>query len=236
MAELFAEATSASEPAFWYGIPHGYLQLDLNPPRERIEAMVEQALELPAEMRDQAEQVLQFYAGFVTSLTAQNVRACAVGLHPNNSGGFASSTLTVSMVPASGVNPKLVIASMAGTAADAPDEGMRPLELPCGLGFLSEEKRRTVAPGRPPEGSDGPLMGTVWQGTVALTGSGTPDIIVIQLVTSAIEMADDYRNILLGVAHTVTFRDPSFPQGAGYLGDLDPEPGSAAAAVRSDFG
>ncbi|MFM9369453.1 hypothetical protein [Streptomyces sp. Da 82-17] len=236
MSDVISKSPGEPEPLFWFGIPHGYIKLDLDPPREQIESMVEQALELPAEMRDQADQVLQFYAGFVRSLKAQNVHACAVGLHPDESGGYASSTITVSTVPTQGASAKLVIAGLAGTAADSSDKGMRPLELPCGLAYLAEEKRRTPALGNPPEGSDGPLMGTVWQGTVAIAGTGTPDIIVIQLVTSSLELADSYRDILLGVARTVTFADPERSRTADQNQDVEQAPGSVAAAIRSDFG
>lgn len=43
-----------------------------------------------------------------------------------------------------------VIAGMAGTAADAPEEGLRPLDLPAGSGLLTGEKRSMPALGPPP--------------------------------------------------------------------------------------
>ncbi|MEU9287099.1 hypothetical protein AB0D57_20885 [Streptomyces sp. NPDC048275] len=110
---------------------------------------------------------------------------------------------------------------------------MRPLELPCGLGYLAEEKKRTVAPGRDPDSLEGPLRGDVWQSTVAVTGSGTPDIIMVQLVTPALHLADVYRDILLGVARTLTFTDPVKSAPAR---DSEPRAGSVEAAMRSDFG
>ncbi|MFE6625066.1 hypothetical protein [Streptomyces sp. NPDC057740] len=235
MTELTTEQERVreQESAFWYLIPHGYLQLDLNPPVEQIEALVRQLLGLPDEMRDRAEEVLRFYAGVVTSLNANRVQACLVGSHPDGAGGIAFSVLTVSTVPTSGSNAKLVIANLAGTAATSPDQGMRPLELPCGPGFLVEKKLSVTVPGRPPEGHDAFSQGRVWQGTVAVTGAGTPDIIMIQMVTASVELADDYRDILLGVAHTVTFTDPSLPDAGS---SVEPERESAAASIRSDFG
>ncbi|GAA2286237.1 hypothetical protein GCM10010145_66050 [Streptomyces ruber] len=233
MPERRTEAAGQQEPAFWYAIPHGYLQMDLNPPVERVTGLVRQMLGLPDEMRDRAEEVLRFYAGVVTSLNAHRVQACLLGFHPDDAGSIVFSVLTISTVPASESNAELVVASLAGTAADRPDEGMRPLVLPSGTGFLAERKRNVTAPGRPSEGSDAPPQGQVWQGTVALTGTGTSDIIMLQMVTSSVESADDYRNILLGVAHTVTFTDPSLPEAGS--GD-EPELGTAAASMRADFG
>ncbi|MER8012122.1 hypothetical protein [Streptomyces sp. NPDC094149] len=217
---------------FWYGIPHGYGKLDLNPPRERMEKLALELNALSAERRLRASQVLQFYAGMVRALTAQNVHMCAVGYHPGDDGTIVASTLTISTVSTSGKNSKLVIADLAATAADDPASGMRPLELPCGLGYLTEERKRIVAPGGDPQSPEGPRRGDVWQGTIAATGSGTPDIILIQLVTPAVHLADVYREILLGVAHTVTFTDPT-----KRASEQDESRfGSAEAVMRSDFG
>ncbi|WP_228034627.1 hypothetical protein [Streptomyces spongiae] len=234
MTDVFTEVASQPKPLLWYGLPHGYLQLDLDPPFERVVELINQVLGLPDELRDHVEQVVRFYTGVVGMLNAQNVLGCAMGLHPDESGGFASSVLTISVFPASGVNAKLVLASMAGTAADRPDEGMRPLELPCGTGFLAEKKRRTTAPGVPPEGKGTSLQGTVWQGTVAVTGAGASDIVVLQLVTPAVDMADSYRDVLLGVAHTLSFTDPALmaaAEGASALQDS-----ASVDAIRNDFG
>ncbi|MDI3405455.1 hypothetical protein [Streptomyces cavernicola] len=233
MTELSTSAGPARTPSLWYGLPHGYAQIDLDPPLEGVVELLRQLVTLPGEERDRAEEVLRFYTATVGALNAQRVQSCAVGLHPDENGELVSSVLTVTTVPSSGGNAKLVIAGLAGTAGDNPDVGMRPLELPCGLGFLAEQKRRTLAPGRPPEGSDGPHMEPVWQGTVAVTGPGGHDIVLLQLVTSAVHLADDYRDVLLGIAHSLSYTDPSrtVPEA-----EEAPAPGSAAQQVQSDFG
>ncbi|MGW5482124.1 hypothetical protein [Streptomyces sp. NPDC004008] len=193
--------------------------------------LIKQVFSLPDELRDRAERVVRFYTGVVGLLKAQNVLGCAIGLHPDEAGGFTSSVLTVSTFQTPEANATLILASMAGTAADWPDEGMNPLELPCGLGFLSEKKRRVPAPGVRPERNDVPPEGTVWQGTVALTGPGARDIVLVQLVTSAVNLAGSYRDVLLGVAHTLSFTDPSLTNAGGT------SPGTAAGnAIENDFG
>ncbi|WP_155053915.1 hypothetical protein [Streptomyces blattellae] len=125
---------------------------------------------------------------------------------------------------------KLAVAGLAGATEGAAESGVLPLELPSGLGYLSEEKRTMAVPGRRPgiDGGDSP-MEAIWQATVAGPGS---EVIMIQMVTPAMELADAYRNILLGVAHTFSFTDPNKSNSP----DERPEPGSAAAAMRSDFG
>lgn len=229
--------TTLPKPAFWYGIPHGYLSMDLAPSVENLEGLIDQICALPSELRDDAEQVLRFYASFITSMNKQDVQACLVGMHPDESGGAAMSVLTVSMVSTNGANAELAVADMAGTGAtDRPQEGIVPLQLPCGLGFLAEKKQRTAAPGQAPEGSDERPKGTVWQGAVAVADADRSSVIMLQLVTPAVDQAEDYRNILIGLAHTVTFTDP-YASGTGAEGGAgDGSHGVAAEAIRNDFG
>lgn len=234
MNGAFAEPAAESRPAFWYGLPEGYVRVDLHPSLERVEYLTAQVRALPDDVRGRAEGAFRFYAGILTLLNDQEVQGCAIGLHPDGAGGIAFSVLTVSTVPSTGVDPKLVLAGLLGAPGDRPPgETLTPVELPCGLGFLSEAERRTTAPGRSPEDADDPPEGTVWQGTVAVTGTSTPDIIVVQLVTATVELADDYRDVLLGTAATSTFTDPTRAEG--------PEEGpagqdSAGGTVRDIFG
>ncbi|MFD8548352.1 hypothetical protein [Streptomyces sp. NPDC059649] len=234
MTDLWTKPESGPIPAYWYGLPHGYLPLELDPPVEQLTALVNHILGLPEDVRGPAERVLRFYAGAVTGLNSHNVQGCAIGLHPDDEGGFSSSVLTFSTVAAPGVNPALVLARMAVATDEDPDRDVQPLELPCGTGFLATETRCTVAPGRPPEEDGSAQEDPVWQGTIAVTGPGTSDIVVVQLVTPALELADDYRDVLLGVGHTVSFFDPSSATEADGGGDTGP--GAAAETAKNPFG
>lgn len=216
-------------PAFWYGLPRGYLRLELNPSAELFQMLADQILSLPEELRERADQVFRFYAGSLFLLNQQKVQGCAIGLHPDDNGGVLSSVITASTMSASGVDPKLVIATLVKSADETPDKQIQPLSLPCGTGFLFEEERSTTAPGKPSQGSEELLEGTVWQGTVAVPAAASSEIVVLQLVTSEIDYVDDYRDVLLGCAATVTFTDPSLVQ-------TESSGGSPAAQVRSPFG
>ncbi|CAM5371807.1 hypothetical protein [Streptomyces canus] len=218
-----------TRPVFWYGIPRGYLQLDLDPSSEQFELLAEQVLGMPAELREKVDQVLRFYAGALLLLNQQQVQGCAIGLHPDGSGGILSSVITVTTMSASGVDPKLVIATLVKTSDEVPDKHIQPLELPCGTGFLVEEERTTTAPGKPSDGSMEPLEGTIWQGTVAVPAVASSEIVLLQLVTSEVDFVDDYRNVLLGFASTLTFTDPS-------LAKTESRGDSSAAQLRSPFG
>lgn len=234
MNGFLATTQTEPKPEFWYGLPYGYLQLDLQPSPEGIQEVARQLSALPEGLRDRADQVFRLYAVVLTMLRRQQVMGCALGMHPDEHGEATLSVLTASTVPTSGAHPEAVLLQMVGTG---PDEGIVPVELPVGTGYVLETERTTPAPTAPPEGQDGPAQGTVWQGTVAIPVPRTSSIITVQLVTPAVELADDYRGVLLGVARTVTFDDPAAPDptaadnASGPFSDAGP-----GADERSPFG
>ncbi|MFI1732713.1 hypothetical protein ACH40E_26595 [Streptomyces acidicola] len=234
VSEVTTSTKDTRKPTFWYGLPVGYVSLDLHPPAERLMEIVNQLRGLPEGERDEADRALRLYTGIVSLLNTNRVQQCALGVHPDDSGGFTTSVFTVSTLPTSGNSAKLVVAGLAGSAADGRDDGMRPLELPCGLGFLSERRSPAPRSSRRPEASDA-APSHIWQGTVAVAAPGTPELIVLQMVTPDLDSADAYRDILLGIARTLTFTDPS----RAAADDEDQEPEAltgAAAAMRNDFG
>jgi hypothetical protein len=230
---LEADGRHDAIPAFWYDIPYGYLKLDMHPTNERMEGLARQILELPEELRDRADQVFRLYAIVMWEMQKRRVQGCALGLHPNGQGGASTSVLTVSSVGMPGVNPKAVLAGLiASGAGDTRDEGVVPVQLPCGPAFVTASVMGAVAPGRGLQDTDTPSEEPVWQGTVAIPDARSSSVIAVQLVTSSIELADDYRKVLLGVAGTVTFTDPESSEAARQ----SPDPGSGAEAMRNDFG
>jgi hypothetical protein len=210
-------------PVFWYGLPHGYRQLEIQPTAEGLEETARQILSLPEEQRAQADKVFRMYAGVVAMFAERQVQGCALGMHPDGSGSAAISALVVSTVGMPGTNPKAVLAAML---AEGRGDGIQPVELPAGPGYLSEVVREEMAPG----GENQP----VWQGLVAVADTRTSSVVALQLVTGSVQLADDYRGILLGVARTLSFTDPELASGGS--GFTSAAGGSAVEAMRSDFG
>ncbi|GGZ39246.1 hypothetical protein [Streptomyces poonensis] len=228
-------AAPEPKPEFWYGLPHGYLKVDLQPSAERLQEMARQISELSEALRDRADQVFRLYAIVVTMLQKYQVQGCALGMHPNDNGSSSLSVLTVSTLAIAEGNPKAALTQLLAGAGTGPDNGIVPVRLPIGTGFLFTSERHTVAPTAPPEGQEGPSEGTVWQGTVVIPDTRSSSVITVQLVTPSVDLADDYRAILLGVARTVTFEDPAAP--AERHGGTGPfaAPGSGPKE-RSPFG
>lgn len=226
----FPDTTEARpRPEFWYGLPYGYLQLDLQPSPEGLQEVARQLSALPDAVRDRADQVFRLYAFVLTMLRSQDVMGCALGMHPDEHGEATLSVLTVSTVPTSGAHPEAVLIQMLGDGGTGPDGGLVPVELAAGTGYVWETERTTVAPTAPPDGAEGPAEGTVWQGTVAIPVPRSSSIVTVQLVTPAVQLADDYRGVLLGVARTVTFDDPAAPE-------PDPVDDVPSPSGRSPFG
>jgi hypothetical protein len=230
VSELTTAPWDTRKASFWYGLPVGYVSPDLQPPAERLMEIVHQLRGLPAQERDEAARALRLYAGIIGLLNTHRVQECALGMHPDDAGGFTTSVFTVSTLPTSG-SAKFVVAGLAGSAADSRDEDTRPLQLPCGLGFLSEKRPPAPRSSRLPEASDA-APSHLWQGTVAVAAPSAPELIVLQMMAPDLD-ADDYRNILLGIARTLTFTDPA--RAAADDQDREPEaPTGAAVGLGRD--
>ncbi|MDC2958767.1 hypothetical protein [Streptomyces gilvifuscus] len=224
----------ARRPSFWYGLPVGYMSLDLNPSAEQLTELINQLREVPEQARRETDRALRLYAGIINLLNSNNVQECALGLHPDEGGGLTVSVFTVSTVATPG-NAKLVVAGLAGSAASNCDEGVRPLVLPCGLGYLSEKQVAAPRSTRRPDLNQ-TLPSRIWQSIVAVPAPGSSELIVLQMVTPDLHTADDYRNILLGIARTLTFTDPERTATDGTDAKDSEALTGAAATMRNDFG
>ncbi|MFJ9415232.1 hypothetical protein ACIRPT_13825 [Streptomyces sp. NPDC101227] len=234
MNDPFNGVATESEPLFWYALPDGYRRVDLDSSPEGLEAVARQIRELPEEEGgESADRLVRLYALAQLKLRKHEVLDSAFAVHPEGEGAGPLSVITVSRLPMPGVNPAAVLTKMLADSAGAgTDEGLRPVELPVGTGFLVESERRAAPPEPPAEGPDEPLEGAVWQGLVAVPDSVSSSVITVQLVTGSVELADDCREVLLGTARTLSLTDPEAD---------DEESGSGAGhgateTVRSVFG
>ena len=230
MSAAASEAGAAHPPLFWYAVPHGYLRVDLHPTEEGLAEVVRQLRALPEDLRRRAEQVLLLYAGVVSAMQRENVLGCAVGMHPDDEGAPSVSVLTLSSVPLHGDDPLRTLTRMMADSRTGAE--FQPVELSAGVGFVTERERRVPSP-RQVADTDQPTTERVWQGVVAIPNRTTGSAVTVQLVTPSVHLAAEYRSILLGVAHTVSFTDPHAP---GPRQDGGAADGSDAPKVRDVFG
>lgn len=74
-------------------------------------------------------------------------------------------------------------------------------------GYLSEKRPAAPRSSRRPELNDR-LPSHLWQGVIAVAAPSAPELIVLQMVPPDLDSADNYRNMLLGIARTLAFTDP----------------------------
>ncbi|QMU78791.1 hypothetical protein GXW83_26900 [Streptacidiphilus sp. PB12-B1b] len=202
----------ASEVAIACGLPDGFHPLRLDPPdpsppgRDALRGLL---AGLPPAPEGLAVDVLAGYERAVALLRAQQVLFCALGLH-RDGGLLRSSVLALAARPL-GAGPGPVLAGLlARVAADASAGGGCLLELPAGPALLWE--RRTA--------------GTLWTGTVALACAAHDRLALLQLSCAVPERAADYREVLLGAAHTLALHRPAAAAAAA----PGAEPGTVAPA------
>lgn len=176
--------------------------------------------------------MFRMYAAMVMMLQKQRVQGCGLGIHTDETGQTRLSVLVAASVTSEGVNPKAALARMMADGGAALDRGMRPVDLPVGAGFLMESVRKVPAPGPSIDGQEGSRQERIWQGLMAIPDVRSSSVVTLQMVTPSVDLADDYRGVLLGVARTVTFTDPSLEQGADESGNPD----RGADGVRTVFG
>ncbi|MFJ9122393.1 hypothetical protein ACIRJO_43680 [Streptomyces sp. NPDC102394] len=227
-------AQEVRNPSFWYGLPVGYMSLDLHPSAEQLTELINQLRGLPEQVQEEADRALRLYAGIINQLNANNVQECALGLHPDDAGGLTMSVFTVSTLATPG-NAKLVLAGLASSTTNDRAEDTRPLVLPCGLGYLSEKHLAAPRSSRRPELNE-TLPRHLWQGIVAVPAPSSAELIVLQMVTPHLGGADDYRNILLGIARTLTFTNPEQAASDGTAAEESEALTEAATTMRNDFG
>ena len=104
------------KPEFWYGLPYGYAQVDLQPSPEGIQEVARQLSALPDDLRDRADQVFRLYAIVLTMLRSQDVMGCALGMHPDEQGG-ASLSDVVKALNAIGATPQDLLAILQAMKA-----------------------------------------------------------------------------------------------------------------------
>ena len=185
------------EVAISCGVPAGFHRLELRPQQRRLEQLDRLLAGLPPAPQGRPADVLADYRRALVALCAQDVLLCALGLHQDGRGAVHSSVLTLSARPLDGVAPGPVLADLRtrAVADGGAAVGALLVELPPGPALLLE--RQEQAPGQR----------SLWTGTVAVACAARDRVALLQLNSAATGLAAEYREVLLGTAHTLRFPD-----------------------------
>ncbi|MER5774522.1 hypothetical protein ABT144_09540 [Streptomyces sp. NPDC002039] len=188
-------------PPLWFRLPPGFH--DIGPgDRTLLDAMAE-ALNSP----DAQRELGQLMDG-LRELTDHQVVHTAIGLHPDETNGVATSLFSLTAKPSPDPHPRLDVAraalaitrsgvwsSSAGRAIDLPSS------LPCCL------ITGTIA--LPDTGQE------MFQARVVTTHACASYVLVLDITSAATHYAEAYGDILEAIAHTLTFSDPTPSSSSG---------------------
>ncbi len=190
-------------PPVWFRLPPGFH--DIGPgDAASLDAFAE-ALGSPAAQRE-----LSRLTDGLEELRGHDVVHTALGFHPEEPVGVATSLFALTIRRIEQPNPRLAVARTALAIARSPlwTSSVRrfvdlPSALPCGLvaGVVSVP------------GIDHPQF----QARLATVHPDGPHLLVLDLTSACTQHADAYTDILEAVAHTIQFTDPDpgVPKAAG---------------------
>ncbi|MFE5624757.1 hypothetical protein ACFQ8S_22095 [Streptomyces virginiae] len=190
-------------PPVWFRLPPGFH--DIGPEdRSALDAFAE-ALGSP----DAQRELSQLIDG-LEELSDHHVVHTAIGLHPEEPVGIATSLFSLSVQPAEQPNPRLTVARTGLGIARSPhwtSSVRRFIDLASGLPCCLVAGTISV-----PD-----VEHRLFQARVATVPPDGLHLVVLDLTSASTQHADAYTDILEAVAHTILFSDPeaSAPKTAG---------------------
>ncbi|MCX4695966.1 hypothetical protein [Streptomyces sp. NBC_01408] len=197
--------SGSAVPTVWFRLPPGFH--DIGPAdRDTLDAAAE------ALGSTEARQQLAQLVDGLDSLTRHHIVHTAIGLHPDEDAGIATSLFSLSVLHADQPNSRLAIARTALGIARSPlwrSTTRRFLDLPSKLPCCLVAGAISL----PDVGQQ------LFQARIATVHPAGVHVIVLDLTSASVQHAELYIDILEAITHTVS--------------SSDPEPGPAPAAPAS---
>ncbi|MFD6228096.1 hypothetical protein ACFWFZ_14615 [Streptomyces sp. NPDC060232] len=192
-----------STPPVWFRLPPGFHDIG---PEDRS------ALDSFAEAlggSDAQRELSQLISG-LEELAAHDVVHTAIGLHPEEPVGVATSFFSLTTRPAAQPNPRLTVARAGLGIARSPhwtSSTRRFIDLPSGLPCCLVAGTISVPN----------VEHRLFQARVATVPPDGLHLLVLDLTSASTQHADAYTDILEAVTHTILFSDPeeSTPKAVG---------------------
>ncbi|MER5938306.1 hypothetical protein ABT121_13400 [Streptomyces sp. NPDC001928] len=230
---------SARDPSskIWYALPAGYFNVPVDAlapePGSEQEAQLEQALALvldvaPEDQRDRYVGALRDVRYMAGQMRRDGVLACSLGMHYADDGSSATSVFTVALQDIEWAPAKVTAVSAVSSRESAENVGL--LTLPGGRPASICDTLITVPAlaGLPSQ--------DLYQCTLYIPAPSGTQLGVLTLSSTAVDCRGYYRDMLAGIAHTVSFHDPMPEIERAARGEGADGPGGAANDIASDFG
>ncbi|MGW6782036.1 hypothetical protein [Streptomyces sp. NPDC054987] len=185
---------SSSLPPVWFRLPTGFYDIDPGD-RDALHAFAE------AMGSSDAQRELTRLIDGLEELTDRDVVHTAIGLHPEEPVGVATSLFALTLRPVQQPNPRLTVAHAALAIARSPhwtSSTRRFIDLPSGLPCSLVAGTISVPN----------VEHRLFQARVATVHPEGLHLLVLDLVSASLQHADAYTDILEAVAHTTLFSDP----------------------------
>jgi hypothetical protein len=201
----------------WFRLPPGYLDIDLDgleDLRERLLTMPSLFALAPADW-DRHRHATEALLHLLEDGLGQGLMYAALGLHMQDSAETCVSVLTLSDVDSGAPTPSAAAAQcglhMVTRSIGSVQQG-RFVELPC-ASPAALSTALLPAPSDAVMASTGlpKVNGEVFHARLTIARPHGPRVVIIDLTTTAVSVAEEYTDILLGVGRTVSFVDPASP-------------------------
>ncbi|QOV36812.1 hypothetical protein IM697_43845 [Streptomyces ferrugineus] len=193
----------------WYALPDGYLDVPLEAldpaPGTEYEEQFTNVMTLilscaPEEQRDRYVGALRDMRFMVARMRGEGVLGCSLGMHFADDGSSATSVITAALRDIEWAPPKLTAVRAVSSRENATNvelltlPGVRPgsfcdtlVTVPAVAGMPAQE---------------------LYQCDVYIPAPSGTQLAVLSLSTTAVSARGHYRDLMKGVAHTVSFHDP----------------------------
>jgi hypothetical protein len=230
---------TARDPSskIWYALPAGFFGIPiaaLDPaPGSEQETHLEQALALildlaPEDQRDRYIGALRDVRYMAGQMRRDGVLACALGMHYADDGSSASSVFTVALKDIEWAPAKVTAVRAVSLRESAENVGL--LTLPGGRPASICDTLITMP------ALEGLPSQELYQCNLYIPAPSGTQLGVLTLSSTAVDCRTYYRDMLEGIAHTVSFHDPLPEIERAARGDAADGAGSIANDIASDFG
>lgn len=226
---------SARDPSsrIWYALPGGFMDVPLaalDPdPGSDAERHLEQTMGLvldaaPAEVRERYLVALRDVHAMARYMQSEGVLGCSIGMHLADDGTSALSVFTVALKEIEWSPPKVTAVRAVALRESSENVGMLTLAGGHPASVADTFVPKFAAPGVPPQ--------DLYQCNVYVPDPSGSQLAVLTLSTTAVSVRPHYRQMMEGVAYTVSFVDPMPEIERAAQGGS----GKAKDDIASDFG
>lgn len=230
---------TARDPSakIWYALPAGYLDIPINAldpePGSEQETSLEQALTLildlvPDDQRDGYTGALRDVRFMAAQMRSEGVIACSLGMHHADDGSSASSVFTVALRDIEWAPAKITAVRAVSLRECSENVGL--LTLPGGRPASISDTVITMP------ALEGVPSRDLYQCNLYIPAPSGTQLGVLTLSSTALESRGHYRDLMEGIAHTVSFHDPLPEIERAARGDTTEGAHGIADDIAADFG